>query len=656
MNRKQRRAARRSGAEPAFGSAAKTAPAGTLAELFSAAAAHHQAGALAEAERRYRHILASFPTHAETHSMLGAALMVQNKTGEAIPHFERALALKPEALGAYEALGRAYMAAGKLEAAMDVAARALELNDTPQGRIFFAQCLKSARFTEVNDRIGQLALRALSEGWAAPRELTRACMNLIKLNGVVSAGVAQANSAWPARLSATELFGASGMAELSRHQLLVCALECDPIIDLGLERVLTSVRYAMLKTAAAAVEKAESLLGFYCSIARQCFINDYVYSTTDVEADQAQRLQASLEAALAAGTPCSALWPVVVGAYFPLHALSNAQALLERPWPQCVNALLVQQIEEPAEERRISTTIPVMTRIDGEVSRAVREQYEESPYPRWAKAGPLGQPAIINERQPRQGFDVLIAGCGTGLSAVEFARQARGARVVAIDLSLASLSYAKRMAQKFGVANVEFGQADIMKLASIGRDFDVIESSGVLHHLENPWDGWRVLLALLRPGGAMQVGLYSDLARQNIVAVRALIAERGYRPIPQDIRRCREDIAAAADPLSKSVIQWEDFFTTNECRDLLFNVQEHRITLPEIKSFLTANGVEFAGFIVDANTLHRFATRFPERAALLDLDCWHAFETAAPRTFAAMYQFWIRKAAVASDQPTRKPN
>ena len=45
----------------------------------------------------------------------------------------------------------------------------------------------------------------------------------------------------------------------------------------------------------------------------------------------------------------------------------------------------------------------------------------------------------------------------------------------------------------------------------------------------------------------MQVGLYSESARQNVVAARALIAERGYRPIPEDIRRCREEILAADD-------------------------------------------------------------------------------------------------------------
>jgi 2-polyprenyl-3-methyl-5-hydroxy-6-metoxy-1,4-benzoquinol methylase len=383
-------------------------------------------------------------------------------------------------------------------------------------------------------------------------------------------------------------------------------------------------------------------------VAQQCFINQYVFSMTEVEADQAQRLQASLERALAMGDPCPDLWPAIVGAYFPLHTLSKAEALLDRSWPACVSALLVQQVKEPAEERRIASSIPVLTSIESEVSRAVRQQYEESPYPRWVKAGPRGQPIILSGRQPEQAFDVLFAGCGTGLSTIEFARQTPRARVLAIDLSVASLCYAQRMAQSYRLTNIEFGQADITKLGAIGREFDYIDASGVLHHLADPWEGWRILLELLRPGGVMLVGLYSELARQGIVSARRLIADRGYRPIPQDIRHCREEVMAADDALLKSVFQWNDFFAMNECRDLIFHVQEHHVTLREIKLFLAAAGVQFGGFMLDAPTVQRFAARFAEPAAMTNLDCWQAFETQAPSTFAAMYQFWVHKPVACS--------
>jgi tetratricopeptide (TPR) repeat protein/SAM-dependent methyltransferase len=806
MNPEQRRALGSPDAGGVFSSAANTAPAGTLAELFGAAVAHHQTGSLAEAERRYRHILTLFPTHAdslhnlglialhggnatsavdligraieandrtaeyhynialawralnrtdnvaahleraigirndyalahlnlgnvrreqgrfadavacyeraialspdstaarfnlgnilseqrrwdaavacysrvlalepnhaEAHGALGSALTNVGRPREGIAHLERALALRPDLPGAYESLGKAYMSAGEVHLAILAVNRALEIKETAAGKALFAQCVTFADFTADNSgRFRRLVLRALTEAWAPPRELSRVCISLIKLNGIVTDCIARANSAWPARLPAQELVGSSVLAALANDELLRCLLECDPVTEVGLERLLTNVRRTMLNSAtdSAACDGTldESLLGFYCAIARQCFINEYVFAMTEAEFGRAQRLRAALDAALAAGTPCSALWPVVVGAYFPLHTLSQAEALLDRSWPRCVEALLVQQVKEPTAELKIKATIPVLTGIDSEISRVVREQYEESPYPRWIKAGPPLQPAIL-DRRPEPVADVLIAGCGTGLFTLEFARKTREARFLAIDLSLASLSYAKRMAQTLGVANIEFAQADIMKLASIGRTFDFIDASGVLHHLADPWTGWKVLLSLLRPGGVMQVGLYSELARQNVVAARALIAERNYRPVPEDIRRIREIIAAAANgSLLKSLTQFGDFFTTSECRDLLFHPQEHRITLPEIKSFFAANDVQFAGFILDALTFDRFAKRFPEHAAMTgfdrwraftDLDRWHIFETEAPGTFAGMYRFWVHKPAVRSEDTPTNPN
>jgi len=792
MNREQRRAARHRGTNPAVGSVTAVAG-GTLAELFGAAVAQHQSGALGEAERRYRHILTLFPdhadslhnlglialhggnpsaavelieraiknkdrvaeyhynialawraldrmdnvaahlertidirgdhalahlnlgnvrrdqqrpteaiacyeraiacspnlaiahfnlanilletgrwdaaianfkqalalepTHAETHSRLGIALMTRGNASEAVSRFEQALALKPELPDAYDHLAKAYLSLGRTDLAVHAARCALEQKETTESKTFFAQCATLVRFTADDaGRYRKLVLRALKEAWARPRDLTGVSISLIKLNGALNDAIARANTVWPIRLAAAELHGSSVMAELSHDELLRCLLECDPVADIGLERLLTNVRHTMLTSDATNSGCDESLLVFYCAVARQCFVNEFVFSMTEGEVEQAQRLRTSLEAALTAGEPCSALWPVVVGAYFPLHILSNAEALLERSWPQEVQALIVQQVKEPAEERRIAAAIPALTEIAGEVSRAVRQQYEENPYPRWVVAGPPDQPPVFRDSQPGRVLDILIAGCGTGMSAIEFARKTPDARILAIDLSLASLSYAKRMALTFGLTNIAFAQADIVRSGEIGQQFDFIDASGVLHHLADPWEGWRALLLLLRPGGGMQVGLYSELARKHIVAARTLIGERGYRPIPDDIRRSREEIMAADDgSLLKSLTLIDDFFATSECRDMIFHVQEHRITLPEIKSFLAANDMQFVGFTIDAPTRNRFKTRFPNPAAMADLDCWHTFEAEAPATFIGMYQFGVRKHPARSGEASR-PN
>ena len=120
--------------------------------------------------------------------------------------------------------------------------------------------------------------------------------------------------------------------------------------------------------------------------------------------------------------------------------------------------------------------------------------------------------------------------------------------------------------------------------------------------------------------------------------------ERGFASTPDDIRRSRQEILALADgEPAKNVANNLDFFTTSECRDMLFHVQEHQMTLPEIADFVGANNLTFLGFIADGGLIHRFRTRYPHDEAVTDLALWHAFEMDNPGAFAGMYQFWIRK-------------
>jgi tetratricopeptide (TPR) repeat protein/2-polyprenyl-3-methyl-5-hydroxy-6-metoxy-1,4-benzoquinol methylase len=589
--------------------------------------------------------LALEPRLAEAWLGRGHVLASLHRHQEALAAFDKSLELKPDSEQAWLGRSNVLIAASRPDLALAAAQRALELKELPRTKILFAHALRLAGGAGAPDpdRIRDLALRALSEAWIRPRDLVSVCIEVLKRNTAISAAIARANAAWPKRLTATELCGEAGIAALANDSLLCSLLGCAPTTDVGLERVLTSVRDILLSDAEDNASDG-SLLGFCCALAQQCFVNGYVYAMTETENEQVKQLQAELEHALQSGGQCSPLWPAIVGCYVPLNTLSKREALLDRSWPSSVRELIAQQIEQPAEERRIAGAIPSLTKVEGEVSRAVRQQYEENPYPRWSAAGPPAQPAILDTCEPEHIGDVLIAGCGTGLVTLEFARQAPQAHFLAIDLSRASIAYAKRMAQTLGVTNVEFAQADIMELGAIAREFDVIETSGVLHHLADPWAGWKVLLSLLRPTGVMQVGLYSELARQNIVAARALIAERSYRPMPEDIRRCRQEIMAANDSsLLRTLTNVADFFSTDDCRDLLFHVQEHRLTLPGIKSFLVANNLEFVGFVLDAATRQLFAQRFPDPAAVIDLDCWHVFETERPQTFAAMYQFGVRK-------------
>ena len=87
-----------------------------------------------------------------------------------------------------------------------------------------------------------------------------------------------------------------------------------------------------------------------------------------------------------------------------------------------------------------------------------------------------------------------------------------------------------------------------------------------------------------------------------------------------------------------------DFFSLSACRDLLFHVQEHRFTLPQIEAALETLKLEFLGFeLRDQRVMRKFQKRHPDKRALTMLPLWHRFELDNPKTFRSMYQFWCKK-------------
>ena len=87
-----------------------------------------------------------------------------------------------------------------------------------------------------------------------------------------------------------------------------------------------------------------------------------------------------------------------------------------------------------------------------------------------------------------------------------------------------------------------------------------------------------------------------------------------------------------------------DFFNLSECRDLLFHVQEHRFTLPEIDAALGSLKLRFLGFeMQDRQPFKEFSEINPDREALTSLSLWHEFELQNPEVFISMYQIWCKK-------------
>mgnify|MGYP002049938707 FL=1 len=206
---------------------------------------------------------------------------------------------------------------------------------------------------------------------------------------------------------------------------------------------------------------------------------------------------------------------------------------------------------------------------------------------------------------------------------------------------MSSLSYAKRKTEEFGIQNIDYMQADILGLGKLDRQFDIVESAGVLHHMDDPVAGWRVLTDCLKPGGLMRIGLYSELARQHIVEIRQEISEAGIGSSDEEMKSFRTKVINSDQDHHRTMSNFNDFYSLSTLRDLLFHIQEHRFTVSQIQDCLSELGLKFCGF--ETEIISQFKLTNAEGDDLYDLDKWQDYERANPSAFRGMYQFWCQK-------------
>jgi len=610
-------------------------------------------GRLEEAVVQFRRAVSLKPDYAEAHNNLGNALRETGQLEAAAAALSRAIEVNPDYPLAQQNLGVVEFARGRPDQALRLARQALALGVGKEAKALILRCLQARPALGESIELRPVLLQALSEPWGRPSEIVGAVERHVKANPATARLIERAAGA---DMAGKSLLESPEFGHLAADELLRCLLTSTPVSDLLLEYLLARLRSALLESVTQTGDAAtnEPGLSFMCALARQCFLNDYVFMDSEQERANVTELCRRLTIALRGRTAVSGSLLAAVACYQPLHALEFADVLAGMAWPDALDAVVTQQIREPAAMASFRAALPRLTKIQDEVSVLVRRQYEESPYPSWVRAAPSDEwpsveaylrnllPMARFDIEDRQTSEILVAGCGTGQQSVETAQRFPHAHVLAVDMSLASLGYASMRAAS--VANVDYAQADILQLDEIGRTFDLIEVTGVLHHLGDPFAGWRVLLSILRPGGFMRLGLYSKLGRQEVDAARAWIAQRGYRPMPDDIRRCRQQLMTSdAGKRLITVIRSPDFASTSACRDLLFHVHERQLTLLEIEAFLTEEKLRFLGFELESRFAERYRARFPHDPAMTKLDLWHRFEEENPHAFSDMYQFWIQK-------------
>lgn len=621
-------------------------------------------GLLEEAEVSYKNAIKLSPNLELPHFYLGTTLSKLGRFDDAVTSYENALTLKPDLTIAHQNLCVTLLEHNKSELAFDAVIRWINVAPDQQAKSIFLEIIKRLTPQKWNDTLSRLIILALKEPFGRPSDAISFAIRLLKTDQEFIRILTRLTESFDHNSKSNALFNEFDFEALRSINLIHEILTSCPIPDTALEIFFTEIRRHFLDWSSLNLLKSlesDYALNFYCSLARQCFINEYVYFQSSEEVVAAGKLKDQLTKTLAVGGVVPDILVVVVACYFPLCSIEGARELLNSTWPSGVEDVIRQQIIEPMEEIKLRAGFTCLTRIENHVSLVVQNQYEENPYPRWVRL-PKSKSKKSLKRYFQDKFshlnfctladdiapEILVAGCGTGQHPIGTACRVQGANILAIDLSLASLAYAKRMSIELGFSSIEYAQADILQLASLDRRFDVIESAGVLHHLDNPFEGWRVLHRLLKPRGFMLLGFYSEIGRRDVVRLRNLVDKGNVPSSAEQIRNFRSAVMNMENSDEYGLARASlDFYSTSACRDLLFHVQEHQMNLDMISNFINENDMKFLGFeYLDSSVRVAYRQRFPHDFDGLNLDNWQTFETENPSVFFGMYQFWVQKGNV----------
>ena len=437
---------------------------------------------------------------------------------------------------------------------------------------------------------------------------------------------------------------------LATEKLLIRFMSVGAIPDIELENKIMELRSSILFNIGN-IDINNDFLNFQEALAFQCYLNEFIYNVSNNETKALKKLEKTIKLELSKGR-ASINKILCLASYVPL---SNFSWIKKVKFTNRFEKLKKFLIKDYIAEKKLFLEIPTLKKINNNFSTKVRKQYEEHPYPRWVSVSLNKDDTILicdmikilklkiyNESIKKiTSPKVLIAGCGTGRQSIEAASLYKNGDILAIDISRKSLSYAKRKSLELGYENIKYMQADILDLGEINEKFDVIECTGVLHHMADPVVGWRVLSNLLKVGGLMKIGLYSKYAREDISKIRNEIKAQKINYDDFSMKNYRSNIIQSKKYL-KSIINSDDFYCISSFRDLLFHIHESHYTLSEISNCLDDLNLRFSGF-EGCTKIKEFKSKNLVIEDLYDLKKWDQFEKKNKHTFEGMYQFWCQK-------------
>ena len=441
------------------------------------------------------------------------------------------------------------------------------------------------------------------------------------------------------------------LTKLSNHNLFMYFFKMFVTTNLEIEKVFTKSRKFIL-TNKLYDTNIDDIENFQVTLAIQNFLNGFIHH----ESKEEKLLIKNLEKEIALEINNN------IFNVNKILCLASYRSLQQYPFlGQETNFTSLKQVTDihiknnniEAEE---INKINCLTNVTDEVSVLVKRQYEENPYPVWEDTYLYENRYSIYDYFVKNNLktdkinmlngennDILIAGSGTGQHAIQSSSRFKNSNVLAIDLSCKSTAYAIRKANELDVNNIEFMIADILDLNKLNKRFTIIESCGVLHHLENPLEGWSELVKKLKPNGLMRIGLYSKFGRRDVKKARDVIKKNKLSLNKNNMLSFRQEILESDKFNLKKLTNFSDFYSMNEYRDLIFHFKEHHFDLIEINEMINHLGLTFMGFELKDNYIKKsFEESFSNPDDYYSLKLWDEYERENPDTFRNMYDFWVR--------------
>jgi SAM-dependent methyltransferase len=201
------------------------------------------------------------------------------------------------------------------------------------------------------------------------------------------------------------------------------------------------------------------------------------------------------------------------------------------------------------------------------------------------------------DRDYRPDLDILIAGCGTNQAAV-FAFGNPDANVVGVDISQASLDHQQYLKDKHGLANLQLHLLPIEELPTLRREFDLVVSSGVLHHMADPPTGLKALAGCLRPDGVMALMLYAKYGRIGVELLESVFRDLGLRQDDSSVQLVKDalSILTADHPIQSYLKIAYDLRDDAALVDTFLHHRARSYTVDECLDFVASAGLAFQGW------------------------------------------------------------